>query len=462
MWRRLVRVGLVVVVLSALFAGSAIAANPSPAQFPLVPDLVGTVRDLCTGLPVAGVVASLSDPSDPLNVLESPSTTTSGGFVFQNITSPNPGLPPDPNLVLHVSAPGYDALGDLASPNPGVPITKAPGPGGRLTKQPGPTGLPGETRVFEGVNVAIGLFPSGLVGCGHAQHLPKVTALSGKVFDLSTGQVVTGVTVGLAPEPDTGAVVPGPISVGTGTFKETALGCGAYNLTLQAAGYQSLGAETADVIEQGCGAPLGDAAIAWGNTVDVALAPTGYNQTPVIDAVTASTNTAFVGSPFALSVSAHDPDPGDTLTYQWIDRSGAPCVFDTPNAANTNATCNDFGAADIEVQVSDNHGATATNDQIIDVPANSATVIVTVHDTITGLPIPNAQVYVTYSDGGSERPALTDANGVVTLTGERAGIGATIHATFVGPAGDITGTVTSAGFALGHNFFTDDIACSCT
>ncbi len=182
----LVRVGFVVVAMSAVFAGSAIAANPGPPQFPLVPELVGSVRDLCSGLTVPGFVASLSDPTDASGTLESPSKLTSGGFVFQDIKPPNPNKPPSPNLVLHVSAPGYDPLGDPAAPNPGVPIVRNPGPSGRVTKNPGPNGLPGETRVFEGLNVAIGLMPT--AGCAGAQHLPKVNAVSGKGVSLGHDQ----------------------------------------------------------------------------------------------------------------------------------------------------------------------------------------------------------------------------------------------------------------------------------
>jgi len=354
--RRLVRVAFVVVVMSAVFASSSLAANPRPIQIPLVAGLTASVRDRCTGAAVAGVVASLQDPATGL--LQSPDATKTGKVVFQNLASPNP------NLILHVSAPGYQPLGDAASPNPGVAITANPGPVNRTTTDPGPMQLPGEARLYEGLNVAIGLLPN--AGCA-APRMVTVAALSGKVYDLSTGMLIPAPTVTLA-DPDTGAGNPGPVQVSNGSFKQASLSCGDYDLQVQATGYQDFGPGIALVVEQGCGTALGTAAMAWGNTVEIVMAPIAYNHAPVIDWITPGAYYSAIkfGSLFHVTALVHDPDPGDNtaLVSQWTEtgpNNGNPfCTIADPTALSTTLHCLTTGIGTLTFTVTDPHGATAS------------------------------------------------------------------------------------------------------
>jgi hypothetical protein len=152
-----------------------------------------------------------------------------------------------PEYVLHLSAPGYQPLGDPASPNPGVTVEKQPGPGGRVTRQPGPVGLPGGTQIFEGLRLAIMLMPD--TGCA-TPRTPRQTAVSGKVLDLATGLPVPSAVIGLLPEPETPtAVNPGPVQVVKGIFKVSTLACGDYTMTLDAAGSVPVGPENAFVVQ---------------------------------------------------------------------------------------------------------------------------------------------------------------------------------------------------------------------
>jgi hypothetical protein len=344
MRRRLVRVAFVVAVMSAVFAGSAVARNPGPPGFPLVPDVQATVKDECTGANVAGFVATLEDPTTGAQV--APSKLMSSGFVFATLSAPD--------YVLHLSAPGYQSLGDPASPNPGVPISKNPGPQGRVTKDPGPPGLPGGDKVFEGLRLSIMLMPD--TGCA-APRSPRPLGVSGKVLDLGTGLPLPSAMVGLQPEPETPtARDPGPIGVTNGVFKVSTLACGDYTMTLDAAGYVPVSPENAFVVQHEntavCDGPLVSGKIAYGTNILALIASVFFDHAPVIDVMPLPLG-MHVNIGAVLSALVHDPDIGDTLTYQWADTAGVPCVFSDPNALTTAITCTKKGNVTITFTVTD-------------------------------------------------------------------------------------------------------------
>src|SRR5262249_28335717 len=156
---------------------------------------------------VPGFAASLVDAA---GVTLPPSKTTLAGFTFTT-------HPPNPNVVLHVTAPGHVPLGGVA--DPGVPIGKAPGPAGvpgaAVGKQPGPPGLPDGAQFFAGLKLAILLAPS--AGCPTPLRHAAMTALSGKVVDRDSGAPVTGLAVSVTPDPASPtAKNPGPPQIGNG------------------------------------------------------------------------------------------------------------------------------------------------------------------------------------------------------------------------------------------------------
>ena len=125
----------------------------------------------------------------------------------------------------------------------------------------------------------------------------------------------------------------------------------------------TLSAKDADGVEIYSGVATG-VTITAGQTAAVSIsgqesdpAPPVGNQSPVIDALTASTMRTTQGGSIALSVAAHDGDTGDIITFLWTAAGG---TLDTPAQASTSWTA---PAADgvyrVTVQVQDTHGAAA-------------------------------------------------------------------------------------------------------
>ena len=109
MVRRTVTLVTVTVGLLAAAAAPAVAARPPPQN---VPGLVAVVRDACTRARVAGLSVTLTDPTT--GAVSAPDKVVSGKFVFNT-------MPPGPPARLQVSAPGYQPLGDAATP--GIDVT---------------------------------------------------------------------------------------------------------------------------------------------------------------------------------------------------------------------------------------------------------------------------------------------------------------------------------------------------
>jgi hypothetical protein len=362
MRRRWVRVAVVVVAMSALCAGSAIARAPGPPGFPLVPDVQATVKDECTGANVAGFAAALEDPNTGAQV--APSKLMASGFVFATLSAPE--------YVLHLSAPGYQPLGDPASPNPGVTVERNPGPSGRVTKQPGPIGLPGETRVYEGSRWAISLMPQ--AGCALPRQ-PKPATFAAKFFDLGTGAPLAAGTVNLVPNTP-GVPAPAPIPITNGQVKASALACGAYTMNIDAPGYASPPANSVAFMQHGspCDAAPVSGTATISTVLEIVVPPFAYNQAPQIDTITGDSLviTANHLPVVGFIVYAHDPDPGETalLTYNWTmtASTGVSCFFPASTIASAAVgPCSGNGNVSIKLTVTDPHGASASEDLVVGV-----------------------------------------------------------------------------------------------
>lgn len=99
-----------------------------------------------------------------------------------------------------------------------------------------------------------------------------------------------------------------------------------------------------------------------GQTTAVALTlqelsppPPYSNEAPLIDSVVASTTAVRTGDSLSLTSMAHDPNPGDTLTYGWSATGG---TFSAPTAANTTWTAPaTLGVQTLTLTVTDSQGA---------------------------------------------------------------------------------------------------------
>ena len=112
--------------------------------------------------------------------------------------------------------------------------------------------------------------------------------------------------------------------------------------------------------------------IVAGQIVTVAItaqqtsAPTPFsNATPVIDALVVSATDVVPGAVVQLQATAHDPNPGDTITYLWTAAAGTLSATNTPNVSWTAPASE--GSYEIDIKVTDNHGASATTSVTIHV-----------------------------------------------------------------------------------------------
>jgi hypothetical protein len=110
--------------------------------------------------------------------------------------------------------------------------------------------------------------------------------------------------------------------------------------------------------------------IAAGAVADVTIilegapAPTFGNAAPIIDSFWASQVTVAPGGTVQLGVTAHDPDPGDTITYRWVASCG---VLDDALAPVVTWTAPDVvGSCDVSVTVSDASGGSVTTHVTVD------------------------------------------------------------------------------------------------
>ena len=91
------------------------------------------------------------------------------------------------------------------------------------------------------------------------------------------------------------------------------------------------------------------------------------NAIPVIDSVVMSSGTIAPGGTITATATAHDPNPGDTITFAWSASSEAG-VFSAPSAASTTWTAPATeGDQTLVLLVADNHGASASVSIVIHV-----------------------------------------------------------------------------------------------
>jgi hypothetical protein len=98
-------------------------------------------------------------------------------------------------------------------------------------------------------------------------------------------------------------------------------------------------------------------------TISVTLqgpdAPPLGNSFPVIDSVATSHDFVLPDGSAQVTITAHDPDQGDTLAYSWTANCGG--TFDNPHAAQAMWTApHNVGACALSYSVTDNHGAAVT------------------------------------------------------------------------------------------------------
>ncbi len=140
------------------------------------------------------------------------------------------------------------------------------------------------------------------------------------------------------------------------------------------------------------------------------LPPTFVNRAPVIDALIASAVQVVPGALVNLRVTAHDPDPADTLTYAWTATGGS---FSATAATLTQWTAPAAeGAYTLTMTVTDPHGAAVSLSQTITVQAaaerGNAEIIIDVNNwpevlTVVAAPgrvdvLETSQVTVTATD----------------------------------------------------------------
>lgn len=91
---------------------------------------------------------------------------------------------------------------------------------------------------------------------------------------------------------------------------------------------------------------------------EVVTPPPFQNAAPRITGLSVSTYTVPPGGQVSLSVTAEDPDVGDTLTYSWFSAAGTFDDTTIPNPVWTAPAAS--GTVQLRVSVSDDSGATAT------------------------------------------------------------------------------------------------------
>ena len=107
-------------------------------------------------------------------------------------------------------------------------------------------------------------------------------------------------------------------------------------------------------------------------TAQQATAPTPFqNSVPLIDAFVLSSGNVAPGATITATVTAHDPDAGDTLSYAWTvnPKSG---VFSAATAATTSWTApTNAGAYTLTIAVTDTHGATTSASVVVNVSTSN-------------------------------------------------------------------------------------------
>ncbi|HUM12984.1 MAG TPA: hypothetical protein VLT82_18695 [Myxococcaceae bacterium] len=103
------------------------------------------------------------------------------------------------------------------------------------------------------------------------------------------------------------------------------------------------------------------------------VAPSGPNSAPILDGISASANPLLPGGKSTLSVAAHDPDPGDVLSFEWVSTCGS---FASPHQATTSWTAPQAeGRCTVSVTVSDGRGGTVVAALTLTVSSSGSTTV---------------------------------------------------------------------------------------
>ena len=143
-------------------------------------------------------------------------------------------------------------------------------------------------------------------------------------------------------------------------------------------------------------------------------APGTGNASPVIDVLVASSIAVAPGTTVNMSVTAHDTDVGDTLSYLWTSLGGS---FDQTDAASTNWTAPETdGTYRITVKVQDDHQAQTTTSVDVTVRSASdggapATIVVSLNNWPVVSQVTSTNGRIDVGDTTTLDCAATDADG---------------------------------------------------
>ncbi len=166
-------------------------------------------------------------------------------------------------------------------------------------------------------------------------------------------------------------VLVGGLPAGTG-YSFTASGADALGVVL----YQ--GSATADILAN-------QTVTVLITLLQVSARPPFRNSAPVIDSVVIAPAEVAPGEMVAVSASAHDPNPGDTITFAWTATGGA---FADPAAATTTWMAPSAeGTYHLTIEVRDNRGARVSVKGKVRVALTSQTGSADVNLTFNSSPI---------------------------------------------------------------------------
>jgi len=101
-------------------------------------------------------------------------------------------------------------------------------------------------------------------------------------------------------------------------------------------------------------------------TAQQTTSPTPFsNAAPVIDSLVVSATDVVPGAVVQLRATAHDPNPGDAITYAWTAADGILSASGTPDVQWTAPTTE--GSYALDIKVTDSHGASAGTSVVVHV-----------------------------------------------------------------------------------------------
>jgi hypothetical protein len=299
----------IVAVLTVGVTGGAGAKNPGPSQLPTA--VTGTVKDICTGASIPAPSVRITDADGGTLT---PSKQTATTFTFAWFASSA--------ATLHVSAPGYQALGDPAAPDPGV----------AFAPPTGPFAFVGGGHVTERLTMAAQLAPTG--GCPTPK-APKQAVIKGTLHDAQTHAVIDAPAFQYH-DKGTGQAA-GKRTHGTITITHDESQSGTF--TADVPGYRPLTNVFAQPEPQFAGGTAGGA-LTIGQLFDLSVQPVLVDLPPVIQFLDVLEGTSTgVDQAVTLEAVAYDPE-GQAITVQWdAGVDGSSCTFSAPTALNSTVSC---------------------------------------------------------------------------------------------------------------------------